>query len=109
MPGRKYGEGGEFDYNNYETVLASEIIGVHKNTWSGCGKVLDYLRTPTGFLIFVVLPAVIILVIEAYYLIKNILRLNKEKLEKEYKKRDEELRRKILEELKQEQFAKEEK
>lgn len=105
MPGRKYGQGGEFDDRNYESIYAKDIIGVHKSTWKGAGKTLDYLRSPIGFLLFVVIPAVIILIIEAYYLVRNILRINKEKLEKQYKQRDEELRKKILEELKQEQLA----
>lgn len=108
MPGRKYGEGGETDDRNYETVMARDVIGVHKSTWKGAGKTLDFLRTPTGFGLFIVLPAVIILIVEAYFLIRNVLIINKEKMEKEYKERDEELRRKILEELKQEQMGNEE-
>lgn len=106
MAGRKYGEGGENDDKNYESLFASEAIAVYTGSWSGAGETLDYLRSPAGFGIFIVLPAVLILIVEAYFLIKNVLRMNKEKLDKEYQEKDEEMRRRIMEELKQQQEEK---
>lgn len=106
-PGRKYGEGGENDDTNYESLFASEAIAVHKSTWGGAGNALDFLRSPVGFGVFIVIPAVLILIVEAYFLIKNVLKMNKEKMEKEYQAKDEAMRKQIMEELKQQQ-AKEE-
>lgn len=105
MPGRKYGEGGENDDHNYESLFVTDAIAVYRSKWSGTGKTLDYLQSPTGFGLFIVLPAVIILIVEAYFLIRNVLRLNKEKMEKEFQEKDEEMRKQILEELKKEQEA----
>lgn len=107
MAGRKYGEGGENDDTNYESLFASEAIAVHKSTWGGAGNTLDFLRSPVGFGVFIVIPAVLILIVEAYFLIKNVLKMNKEKMEKEYQAKDEAMRKQIMEELKQQQ-AKEE-
>ena len=101
--GRKYGEGGENDDKNYESIFASEAIAVHESTWSGAGKTLDFLQSPVGFGLFIVLPAVIILIVEAYFLIRNVLRVNKEKMEKEFQEKDEPMREQIKAELLKEQ------
>lgn len=102
-PGRKYGEGGENDDRNYESINLSEAIAVYTGKWNKFGTTMDYLQSPTGFGLFIVLPTVLILAIEAYFLISNVLKLNREKMEKEFKLKDEELRKQIMEELKKEQ------
>ena len=38
------------------TVHESEVVGVYSSRVGGIGKVLDFLQTPTGFLIVVVIP-----------------------------------------------------
>lgn len=103
IAGRKYGEGGENDDKNYESLFAEEAIAVYTGVWRGAGDTLDFLQSPTGFGLFIVLPAVLILIVEAYFLIRNVLRMNKEKLEKEFKDKDEEMRKRIMEELMQQQ------
>ena len=44
------------------TVHESEIVGVYKFRVPGVGKVLDYLQTPTGFMIVIVLPVLLFFV-----------------------------------------------
>ncbi|MBQ3490186.1 MAG: signal peptidase I [Clostridia bacterium] len=41
------------------TVHESEVVGVYKFRVPGVGKVLDYLQTPTGFMIVIVLPVLL--------------------------------------------------
>jgi signal peptidase len=44
------------------TVHESEIVGIYKFRVPGVGKVLDYLQTPTGFMIVIVLPVLLFFV-----------------------------------------------
>ena len=44
------------------TVHESEVVGVYKFRVPGVGKVLDYLQTPTGFMIVIVLPVLLFFV-----------------------------------------------
>ena len=44
------------------TVHESEVVGVYKFRIPGVGKVLDYLQTPTGFMIVIVLPVLLFFV-----------------------------------------------
>lgn len=104
--GKKYDEGGENDDRYYETIYASEAIAVHTKTWAKAGATLDYLRSPVGFGIFIVVPAVLILIVEAYFLIRNVLKMNKDKMEKEFKDKDEALRQQIMEEILKQQEEK---
>lgn len=104
--------GDNADY--YETVNKKDALAVHVSTWSGAGRSLQYLQTPAGFGLWIVIPTFILLMIEAALLIRNVLKYNqnknKEQLEKEkaadLAKEKEIMRQQILEELKKEQEAK---
>lgn len=108
QPGRKYDPNIINDENNYEIINKKEALAVHKSTWRSAGKTLDYLQTSTGFGLFIVLPTVLILGVEGFFLVKNILKINQEKMEEKFKQKDEEMRKQIMEELKKEQELKKE-
>lgn len=95
-----------------QPIHLTDALALYQSKWVGAGNALDYLQSPTGFAIFVILPVVIILVFEGIVLARNVLALNKAKmeekyaLEKEQTKADleaekEKIRAQILEELKQ--------
>jgi signal peptidase I len=99
---------------NDDPIRIDEAIAVHTSTWSGAGSALEYLRSPVGFALFVILPVFLILIYEGIVLGRNVLSLNKSKLEdkmnleKEQAKKDleqekERMRQELLEELKKEQ------
>lgn len=95
----------------------SEFIAVHRSTLSGWGATLNKLRTPTGFALAVVVPVAILLIIQGVILSKNLIELNKTKLEEKHAQEKEValadleaekevMRARILEELKKEQETK---
>ncbi|MGD9605570.1 MAG: hypothetical protein AB7V00_05420 [Bacilli bacterium] len=102
------------DENYYELMGRDEILAVQTSTWSGAGKVLSFLQSPVGFAVFIVLPTFLVLVYEGILLAKNILTINKSKMETKHQeemkqvheqleKEKEALRAKIMEEMKQEE------
>ncbi len=102
------------DENYYELMSKDEVLAVHKSTWNNAGKTLSFLQSPVGFAVFIVLPTFLVLVYEGILLARNILTINRSKMEakhqEEMKKVQEELenekaalRAKILEEMKQEE------
>ncbi|MCF7932630.1 MAG: signal peptidase I [Acholeplasmataceae bacterium] len=100
--------------DDVQIVYPEDVLAVHRSTWTGAGETLDYVRTPSGFAIVVILPVAAILLFEAFMLTKNIIRVNRTKLEAEMTQRaadsqkfleeeKEKLRKELLEELKKEQ------
>lgn len=94
-------------------IAFSEVLAVYKSNVSNLGNALDYVQTPTGFALFVILPVVLILAFEGVVLGRNILQLNRAKIEEKYAqdKEDtkilleaekEKLRQELLAELKKE-------
>lgn len=94
-------------------IAFSEVLAVYKSNVSNLGNTLDYLQTPTGFALFVILPVVLILAFEGVVLGRNILQLNRANIEEKYAqdKEDtkilleaekEKLRQELLAELKKE-------
>lgn len=67
-----------------QPIRAAEAKAMYLSKWSGLGNTLDYLQSPTGFALFVILPVVFILIFEGIILIRNILALNKVKMEEKY-------------------------
>ena len=72
------------------------------------GSALDYLQTSAGFAIFIVVPVLLLLFFEGVLLGRNIMAINKEKLQAQYAKEKEDLaaekeimRQQILAELKE--------
>jgi signal peptidase I len=101
-----------------QPIHISEAISVYQSSLSGLGNALDYLQTSAGFAIFVILPVILILIFEGIILGRNILQVNKNKmeeklsLEKEKAALDleaekEKIRQQILAELSQKQTTKE--
>lgn len=64
-----------------DPINVSEVIAVNTSKLSNAGRTLKYLQTPTGFAIAVILPTFFILVYEAVLMVKNIMQVNKEKIE----------------------------
>ena len=102
------------DENFYEIMTRDEILAVHTSTWRGAGKALEFLQSPVGFAVFIVLPTFLVLVYEGILLARNILSINKAKMEAKHQedmklvqeqleKEKEALRAKIMEEMKQEE------
>ncbi len=67
-----------------QPIRASEAKALYISKWNGVGNTLDYLQSPTGFALFVILPVILILIFEGIVLIRNILALNKAKMEEKY-------------------------
>lgn len=82
--------------NDPDPVSASDIIGV----WSGSripggGNVIDFLRTKTGFFIFIVIPMAIFFLFELYKFITVLIEAKKPKISAE---EEEEIKKKAIEE-----------
>ena len=95
-------------------ILASQAISVYRSSVSGLGTSLDYLQTPTGFALFIILPVVFVLIFEGVILVRNVLALNPAKMEEKFsvekekaqldlEAEKEKLRQQILAELKEKQ------
>ncbi len=68
-----------------DSIPLSEAIAVYTDAHIvGFGRSLDYLQSPTGFAICVILPVVIFLIIEGVILARNIMAVNKNKLEEQF-------------------------
>jgi len=103
--------------NYYEVINKTEVKAIHLSTWKKAGKTLDFLMSPIGFPICIVLPAVLILIFEGAILIRNIIKFNNAKMEAKFKqgkvedladleKERERIRQEVLEELKKEEPSK---
>lgn len=105
-PGEDYKNDGNY-YALVELHSANDILAIYSGKISGAGKVLAFLQTKVGFGLCIVLPAALLLIFEAYLLIKNLFAVNREKLAAELEAKGgnqntfdiEEEKRKIREEL----------
>lgn len=104
------------DPGYYEIINKNEVKAKHVSTWGGAGKVLDFLQSPIGFPLCIVLPAVLILIFEGALLVRNIIRYNNAKMEAKYKqgkvedlsdleKERERIRAEVMAELKEKEKA----
>jgi len=84
---------------------------IHIGTLPSAGKVINFMQSPTGFALLVILPVLLILFYEGIGLVRNIMALNREKYEEELKSQiseqarlteleKEQIRKQVLEELK---------
>ncbi len=96
-----------------QPITFDQAIATYKSKVSGLGNTLDKLQSPTGFALFIILPVALILIFEGVMLGRNILQLNREKMEDKYaqEKEDtkktlevekEKIRQELLAELKKE-------
>ncbi|MCR3905600.1 MAG: signal peptidase I [Tenericutes bacterium] len=67
-------------------IHISEALAVHQSSISSLGTTLDYLQSPAGFALFVILPVAILLIVEGVFLARNLLNMNRVKLEEKFKK-----------------------
>jgi signal peptidase I len=67
-------------------IHISEAIAVHQSSVSSLGTTLDYLQSPGGFALFVILPVAVLLIVEGIFLARNLLNMNRVKLEEKFKK-----------------------
>lgn len=88
----------------------SFAIATHTGTLPNIGNAIDYIQSPTGFALFIILPVLLIFVYEGIGLVRNIMALNREKYEEELKEKvseqarlteleKEQIRKQVLEEL----------
>lgn len=68
-----------------QPIKLDQAIAIYDGHVANLGTTLDYVQSPSGFAIVVILPVVIILFYEGFNLFRNIMALNKEKLESKYK------------------------
>lgn len=78
--------------NDKKTVGSADVIGKWTGTKiSGFGKVMDFLRTKTGFFVCILIPMILFFLFELYKLIVTIVEIKRPKLseddEEEIKKR----------------------
>lgn len=66
-----------------QLIGENDIVGTYSSKITNGGKTLAYLQSKQGFGLCIVLPTGLLLLLEAYILIKNLLILNRQKLEAE--------------------------
>jgi len=100
---------GRFKGDNYnpdmqlESFNRSEIIARYTGSIAGLGDTIQSLRSSDGFLLWVVLPLLILFAFEIVVLVRTILKHNKAKLEQKHEQEKELLKQQLLEELKKQQ------
>ncbi|NLB85199.1 MAG: hypothetical protein GX794_03680 [Acholeplasmataceae bacterium] len=93
----------------------TEIIAIYKGRIAGLGKVINFMQSPVGFGVVVVLPMALLLIFQGITLTKNIFKLRedklkqqleveKEALEEEKEREREQLKKELLEELEKERM-----
>ncbi|MBU1143493.1 MAG: signal peptidase I [Firmicutes bacterium] len=82
-----------------QPIHVSEALSVHRSTIPNAGNMLDYLQSPTGFAVFVILPVLVLLLLEGAFLVRFLLVMNKEKLENKFKKQVEQVNRSLETEI----------
>lgn len=107
----KYVQGADNTGIQYEIVTFANIKAVRTGHINGLGGAINYLQTPVGFAIFVILPVVLLLAYQGFVLTKTLLAVNKEKIEAKHatdkeallEAEKERIRKELIEELKKEQ------
>lgn len=107
----KYVHGADNTGIQYEIVTYANIKAIKTGHINGLGGAINYLQTPVGFAIFVILPVVLLLAYQGFVLTKTLLAVNKEKIEAKHaidkesilEAEKDRIRKELLEELKKEQ------
>ena len=110
-------QGDKFGALPDDPIHISEAIAVYQSKWQNAGTALKYLQTPQGFALVVILPVALLLIFEGVMLTRNILAVNREKMNEQLKEQKEQvqlhlesekekIRQQILEELKKQQETK---
>ncbi|MDY0075123.1 MAG: hypothetical protein RBR75_04560 [Acholeplasmataceae bacterium] len=99
-----------------DPINVKEALAVYTGKWIGAGDALKYVQTPVGFALFVILPVALILIVEAVFLVRNIIIVNNDKIKTKYQgstepstfdveAEKERIRQQILAEMKQQEEA----
>ncbi len=68
-----------------KSVSFDSVIATYNGSMiAGLGNSLDYLQTPVGFALFIILPVLLVLIFEGVLLARHVMALNREKLEVKY-------------------------
>ncbi|VEU80626.1 S26 family signal peptidase [Haploplasma axanthum] len=89
--------------NTTETNDISRIKALATGHVEGLGKPINYLRTSTGFALFILLPLFILLIVQITILVVNVVNRNKERLRIDHEAEKARLKEEILKELKEKQ------
>lgn len=58
-----------FEGNEKESISSERILGVHSKTYSKLGKIIGFLTSTVGFLLFVILPILVLFIYQVYHLV----------------------------------------
>ena len=97
-----------------DAIPYDDVIAVYTGQVKNVGQVMKELQTPNGFALYIILPVFVLLIVQIALLIKNIMGINREKMQLQYQAEQqnvlanleaekEKMRQQILEELKKEQ------
>lgn len=98
---------GTFDGTNFDPNMQLEsnhksvIIGRYTGSMAGVGDFIQEIRSSEGFLLWIVLPLLILFAFEVVVLVRSILAHNKAKLEARHALEKEALKQELLKELQQ--------
>lgn len=67
-----------------QPIEFDQVLAKYSSKISGLGNTLDYVQSPTGFALFIILPVVFILGFEGFKLGRNIIQLNRAKMEEQF-------------------------
>jgi len=96
---------GDANSTEDDPISIDQVLAKHITTIKGLGKTLDRLQEPSGFALYIILPVAIILLIEGFFLTKNIIQINRIKMEEKYAKEKESAKQTL--ELEKEKMRKE--
>lgn len=74
----------ELSVENLTLVSAQDVSSLEVTTIKGIGNVLNFLLTPKGFALGILLPVIIIWIIESMVLVTHLLKYHQKKLEKNF-------------------------
>lgn len=58
-----------FEGNDKVSIPSERVLGLHSKTYNKMGKVLGFLTSTAGFLIFVILPILVLFIYQVYHLV----------------------------------------
>ncbi len=67
-----------------QPVATSDIIGIKRGHISGIASIYDYIQSPKGFALFILLPVVLLWILSAIILVRSLLIYHRKNLEKSF-------------------------
>lgn len=61
-------------------LSVDDILAVYTSKWVGAGSVLKYIQTSAGFALGIIIPVALMFMLQGFFLVKNIIKLNKDKV-----------------------------